>query len=205
MRSVRNRASDRQNDIRQIMSKKQFTEKEEMKIFDFLCEKVMWHGDEYSKCVVNGLALAAIIRLFTGMATREVCALNWTDFQEIEGAKEYHFNIVKYCEKDGKIVSYSSKEIWKRFRLVPITKPLRIILLQRRDYLRNLGYHETELLEMPIICAHDIYKYEFGSRRPAKPIKVAEFCRNLLKVAEIPEQMLVLTDEENEYQGANSS
>lgn len=198
MRSVRNRASDRQNDIRQIMSKKHFTDKEEMKIFDFLCETVIWHGEEYRRCVVDSMALAALIRLFTGMATREVCALYWSDFKEIDGAKEYQFNVVKYCDKDGKVVSYSSQEIWKRFRLVPITKPLQVILLQRRDYLKELGYHETELLEMPIICARDIYRYEFGLKRLAKPAKVAEFCRELLKVAEIPEQILVLPDSEKE-------
>ncbi len=198
MRSIRHRASDRQNDIRQIMSKKHFTDEEEMKIFDFLCEKVTWHGNEYHKYVVDGLALAALIRLFTGMATREVCALYWSDFQEIEGAKEYQFSVVKYCEKDGKITSYSSKEIWKRFRLVPITKPLRVILLQRRDYLKGLGYHETELAEMPIICAREIFKYEYKPNRVTKPTKVAEYCRELLKVAEIPEQMLVLPDSENE-------
>jgi hypothetical protein len=72
------------------------------------------------------------------------------------------------------------------------------MLLRRRDYLKGLGYHETELEEMPIICARDICKYEYRPNKAPKPTKVAEYCRELLKVAEIPEQILVLPDAENE-------
>lgn len=46
------------------------------------------------------------------MAIREVAALKWEDFKQIEGTGDYQFTITKFVDAKGKINFHSERENW---------------------------------------------------------------------------------------------
>lgn len=194
----KNRASKRQQDIRQVLVKKHFSDMEEDKIFSFLIEKEKDEntGKYLPRCVKNSIWLLGAIRLFSGISLREACALNWADFREIEDTGLYYVEITKFMKSDEKAMLHSERNDWKRFRCVPLPQVLCVLLNMRKNYLRDVGVKEENLSFSPIVlAAEDLKSLKKGTKRlSCKVNRAQDYCRKLVKIADIPEQILLLPD-----------
>lgn len=190
------RATARQQDVRNALVKKHFSSDEELKIFNAIIKVKSIDGRKLFGCTQKSLLLAAAIRLFTGMAIREVAALNWEDFRSIDGTDGYQFTITKFVDAKGKIILHSSRENWKRFRIVPLAKVLSYLLNDRKQYLIANGIDEEYLLKCPIIL-QDERIADMRDRKKVnhcKPEKISTLCNELIRNADIPENEIILPD-----------
>ena len=194
-----NRATERQQDVRNALVKKHFTAVEEEKIMNVILKKQTMDG-KCLACIHKSLLLAVGIRLFTGMAIREVAALKWKDFKEIKGAEGYQFVITKFVDSKGKLKSHSERENWKRFRIVPSAKILSCLLLERKKYLIGKGIDKGYLMDCPIIleneCISDMKKGK--EMNHCRPGKISSISNELIQVAGIPKNEIILPDERGE-------
>lgn len=202
MDSVNKKASERQQEVRNVLVKKHFSATEEKKIFEFLTKKT-WNEmfqKQIPKCVEESIYLLGVIRLFTGMSLREVCALFWSDFVQIEGTNEYQLKVSKFIDSTGKIISHTSNDDWLKFRCVPVARPLRILLKQRKEYLITRGISLDKIAYMPIITAtEDIAELKKSPKRIlCKTSRAQNFCRKVLQQAIKEKQELVLPDAKGE-------
>ena len=194
------RATERQQDVRQALVKKHLTDAEEKRILKYLLEETSHNGVKELRVVADSIQLAGFIRLFTGMAVREVAALQWHDFREIDHTGDYQFAVNKYIDDEGKPVSHAENGNLNRLRIVPVTGILRTVLLRRKSYLISLGIKSGTLDETPIILKKEEYGnlVEDQSGSYCKPKKISDACRKLIEKAEIPKELIVLPDDRNE-------
>lgn len=194
------RATERQQDVRNALVKKHFSSEEEMAIFVAATRKKSIDKCKVFSCTYKSILLAAIIRLFTGMAIREVAALNWDDLQPIKGTSAFQFTITKFVDSKGKIILHSERDNWKRFRVVPSASVLSSLLNDRKQYLLDMGIDKEYLGTCPIVL-QDERIADMLKRKPinhCKPEKISEICNSLIKNAKIPENEMVLPDERND-------
>ena len=194
------RATERQQDVRNALVKKHFSSEEESRIFSTIIKEKSVDGKKVFSCTQKSLLLSAAIRLFTGMAIREVAALNWEDFRMVERTDAYQFTITKFTDAKGKIVLHSTRENWKRFRIVPCAKALSYLLNDRKRYLIENGIDEDFLMGCPIVL-QDERLADMKARKTinhCKPEKISAICNELIKSAEIPENEIVLPDTRND-------
>ena len=89
------------------------------------------------------------IQLFTGMITREVCALTWGDFETIPGLKVYRLLVYKYLSDEGTVIYHADGTACRK---VPVAPLLADMLNSRKTYLQaTCGFTEAELQQLPII------------------------------------------------------
>lgn len=194
------RATERQQDVRNALVKKHFSDDEERAVFSSLTKRVEIKGVKVRRCIGNSLLLATIIRLFTGMAVREVTALTWSDYQYVKETGCYQITITKFVNPKGQIVSHSEKDNWKRFRVVPVTAVVAALLNARKKHLLNLGIEESYLEGMPIVIREEWIPQikKLKPIRHVKPSIISSSERKLIKNIGIPENNLVLPDDINE-------
>lgn len=194
------RATQRQQEIRQALVKKHLTAAEENRILSFLFEETEADRVKAPRVVLQSVWLAGLIRLFTGMAAREVCALLWRDYQNIEDTDDYVLAVSKIVNDDGKLQSHAERSKWNRFRIIPVTRILKQILEKRKEYLHALGIGPEDLDKTPMILNDEKYdELRLGRIVPfCKPKKISKVCRDLIDVAAIPSELIVLPDEKNE-------
>lgn len=194
------RATQRQQEIRQALVKKHLTAAEENRILSFLFEDTETNEIKAPRVVLQSVWLAGLMRLLTGMATREVCALLWGDLRKIGGTEDCVLSVSKVVNDDGKLQSHAERAKWNRLRIVPVARILRTILEKRRTFLLTLGIEQKVLDKTPIILGAEEYQeMRLGHIVPfCKPKKVSDACRSLIDVAAIPSEQIVLPDEKNE-------
>lgn len=196
------RTSARQNEVRNALVTKHFSKEEEKVIFDEIIKEEEKNGSKHSRCTLDSIWLAPAIRMFTGMAIREVAALNWADFVKIESVDEYQLRITKFVDSKGTIVSHAQRENRKRFRVIPVCQVLKELLNARKEYLLNLGISEEYLKTCPIILGEEKIKEMISLKKikHCKPEKVSQISNKLIKKAQIPENILILPDDRNELE-----
>lgn len=197
------KATQEQQEVRNALVKKTFSIEEEEKILQFICaETKIQFGPRLAKRYeAESWCLAGGIRLFTGMAVRELCALTWSDFVQIESVKAYQLLITKFVSSNGTFDTQTKPGDWKKFRRIPLVPVLAEMLLERKRYLQLVcSCSEEALAEQPIILAKEISKNEkLGSGTVfCKPRIIAEKCKRIVAAADIPEQLLSLPDESNQ-------
>ena len=191
------KASDRQQEARNALVKKHFSRREEFRIFLGII------GDREQKdwlCIRKSILLASAIRLFTGMSIREVAALKWRDFRSIDGSVDYQFLITKFVDREGELMSHAEKQNWNRFRLVPSVSVLTSLLLSRRKYLLDQGIDDDYLSECPIVLGEERIQDMKKRKRVGhcKPQLISKTCNELINLAHIPVNEIVLPDERND-------
>lgn len=194
------RATERQQDVRNALVKKHFTSEEERKIFSAIIKAKSVDGKKFFACTQKSLLLAAAIRLFSGMAIREVAALNWRDFRPVEGTDVYQFTITKFTDVKGKIILHSTRENWKRFRIVPCVNTLSYLLNKRKQYLLERGINEDYLESCPIIMQEERLA-DMKDQKPighCKPEKISDISNELIRNADISKNEIVLPDAKND-------
>jgi len=190
------RASKRQQEVRDALVKKHFSEDEEYKIFTEIVKETNVNGKKILLCTKKSLLLAVAIRMFTGMSIREAAALTWEDFRQIEDSDDYQFTITKLVDVKGKYIHHSDRENWKRFRIIPSSRILTFLLNERRQYLIDSGVDPNYLLGCPIIL-QDEKITDMKHRKTVancKPEKISSICNDLIKAADIPVNEVVLPD-----------
>lgn len=197
MAEYSNRASERQQDVRNALVKKHFSDKEELAIFLGIIGK---HAPKKLLCTEKSILLASAIRLFTGISLRETAALKWCDFVPIKGTSGYQFLITRFVDQNGKLMQHAEKQNWKRFRVIPAAEVLSALLLTRKHYLIDLGINEEYLSDCPIVLGEERISDMKGLKRIAhcKPSIISKSGNELIKLADIPENTIVLPDERND-------
>ena len=207
---ISNRASKELRNLRNMLTKKTFTFEEEARILayvreegksDFGIRKALLFEE-------NSTLLLGPIQLFTGMSTREVCALTWDDFETIPGLKAYRLLVYKYLSDEGTVIYHADGTACRK---VPVAPLLADMLNSRKTYLQAVcGFTEAELQQLPIIMPNNKKTLAVLSKPSfCKYDAAIRVCRSLIEKANIPTQELVLPgdgDKElvvdmNKYQG----
>ena len=184
--AAQNRASKRQAEVRQALSKRSFEDEEEQKIMDFVLPL----------CVEYSLYLAVAIRLLAGVSIREVCALTWNDFSYDTNTAVYKLSITKFTDSDGKILSHALEDNWEKFRVLPLSQTLGQVIEERRQYLLDRGLDSEAIKDYPIILARESFvsMLKGHSIDHCKPAVIAKKCREAVLKAEIEPHMIFLPE-----------
>ena len=210
---VSKKASKQLQNIRNMLSKKTLTLEEESRILAFLNEETaMDFGPRKAKRFeAESIWLLGAIHLFTGMSTREACALTWHNFVRIPNLDTYQLEVCKFLQDDGSITYQLDEKTSKySYRKVPLAPLLAKMLLSRQSYMQTvLGCSEKQMQAMPIIMARE---YQDPRKLPEKLFckfsTATSICRQLIQKADIPIPELILPGSDgdiildmNKYQG----
>ena len=207
---ISNRASKELRNLRNMLTKKTFTFDEEARILAYVREegKTDFGARKALLFEEDSTLLLGPIHLFTGMSTREACALTWGDFETIPGLKAYRLLVYKYLSDEGTVIYHADGTACRK---VPVAPLLADMLHSRKTYLQLVcGFTETELQQLPIIMPNNKKTLAVLSKPSfCKHDAAIRVCRSLIEKADIPTQELVLPgdgDKEivvdmNKYQG----
>lgn len=183
---AQNRATKRQAEVRQALTKRSFETVEEKKIMKYLIPL----------CIKSSIFLAVVIRLMTGISIREVCGLLWSDFHYDETLDIFRLSITKFVDSNAKIIHHVMNDSWEKYRVLPISFLLGEMIMARKEFLNKEGLNDKVLEEYPIVLPReDLSRMQKGYRPIyCKPSSVSEKCREAVRVAEIPQLHIVLPD-----------
>ena len=206
---ISNRASKELRNLRNMLTKKTFTFEEEARILAYVREE--GNSDFGPRKALrfeeDSTLLLGPIHLFTGMSTREACALTWGDFEAIPGLKAYRLLVYKFLSDEGAVIYHADGTACRK---VPVAPLLADMLKSRKTYLQAVcGFTEAELQHLPIIMPNN-KKTLAALSKPSfcKYDAAIRVCRSLIEKANIPTQELVLPGDGealvvdmNKYQG----
>lgn len=207
---ISNRASKELRNLRNMLTKKTFTFEEEARILAYVREegKSDFGPRKALRFEEDSTLLLGPIHLFTGMSTREACALTWDDFESIPGLKAYRLLVYKFLSDEGAVIYHADGTACRK---VPVAPLLADMLNSRKTYLQAVcGFTEAELQQLPIIMPNNKKTLAALSKPSFCKYDVAiRVCRSLIEKADIPTQELALPgdgDKEivvdmNKYQG----
>ena len=207
---ISNRASKELRNLRNMLTKKTFTFEEEARILAYVREEsdADFGPRRALRFEDDSTLLLGPIHLFTGMSTREACALTWDDFESIPSLKAYRLLVYKFLSDEGTVIYHADGTVCRK---VPVAPLLADMLNSRKTYLQAMcGFTEAELQHLPIIMPNNKKTLAALSKPPyCKYDAAIRVCRSLIEKANIPTQELVLPgdgDKEivvdmNKYQG----
>ena len=206
---ISNRASKELRNLRNMLTKKTFTFEEEARILAYVREegKSDFGARKALLFEEDSTLLLGPIQLFTGMSTREVCALTWGDFETIPGLKVYRLLVYKFLSDEGTVIYHADGTACRK---VPVAPLLANMLCSRKTYLQAMcGFTEAELQQLPVIMPNNKKTLAALSKPPyCKYDAAIRVCRSLIEKANIPTQELVLPGDGealvvdmNKYQG----
>lgn len=183
-------ATIEQQEVRNALTKKSFTEAEIRRIHSYFAET---DAKGRNLCVLDSFRLAVLIRFYTGMDLREICALTWSDFVRIPRTEHYQLCISKFVTPMGELTTDCNNAV-NKFRRVPLHPFVAELILEYRRQLQVEGSKIEDEGRMPIILPK-----EKSKKREkvlfCKPTAVSAACKELLREVDIPEQILILPDE----------
>ena len=206
---ISNRASKELRNLRNMLTKKTFTFEEETRILAYVREEsdADFGPRKALRFEDDSTLLLGPIQLFTGMSTREACALTWDDFETIPGLKAYRLLVYKFLSDEGAAIYHADGIACRK---VPVAPLLADMLNSRKTYLQlACGFTEAELQHLPIIMPNNKKTLAALSKPPYCMYDAAiRVCRSLIEKANIPTQELVLPGDGealvvdmNKYQG----
>ncbi len=190
---ISNRASKELRNLRNMLTKKTLTFEEEARILTYVREegKTDFGIRKALLFEEDSTLLLGPIQLFTGMSTREACALTWEDFETIPGLKAYRLLVYKFLSDEGTVIYHSDGTACRK---VPVAPLLADMLKSRKTYLQAMcGFTEAELQHLPIIMPNNKKTLAALSKPSFCQYDAAiRVCRSLIEKANIPTQELVL-------------
>ena len=188
MSAAQNRATKRQAEVRQALTKRSFEAAEEQRVVKYLLPL----------CVKSSIYLSVMIRLMTGISIREVCGLLWSDVRYDDKIGIYTLSVTKFVDSNGQVIHHVVEENWEKYRVLPISALLGRILKDRKNYLKKEGQDDQVLEEYPIILPREDLAHIRKGYKPVycKPAAVAEKCRKAVAAAEIPQFPIILPDKD---------
>ncbi len=206
---ISNRASKELRNLRNMLTKKTLTLEEEARILAYVREegKTDFGPRKALRFEEDSTLLLGPIQLFTGMSTREACALTWDDFEAIPGLNAHRLLVYKFISDEGAVIYHSEGTACRK---VPVASLLADMLESRKNYLKAMcGFTEAELQHLPVIMPEN-KKTVAALSKPSfcKYDAAIRVCRALVEKANIPTQELVLPGDGealvidmNKYQG----
>ena len=206
---ISNRASKELRNLRNMLTKKTFTFEEEARILAYVREEsdAAFGPRKALRFEKDSTLLLGPIHMFTGMSTREACALTWDDFETIPGLNAHLLLVYKFLSDEGAVIYHSEGNACRKIPAAPL---LADMLNSRKTYLQAMhGFTEAELRHLPIIMP-DNEKTVAALSKPSfcKYDVAIRVCRSLIEKANIPTQELVLPGDGealvvdmNKYQG----
>lgn len=206
---ISNRASKELRNLRNMLTKKTFTFEEEARILAYVREEsdAAFGLRKALRFEKDSTLLLGPIHLFTGMSTREACALTWDDFEAIPGLNAHRLLVYKFLSDDGTVIYHSEGNACRKIPAAPL---LADMLISRKNYLQAMhGFAEAELRHLPIIMPDNKRSVTALSKPSFCKYDVAiRVCHSLIEKANIPTQELVLPGDGealvvdmNKYQG----
>ena len=194
---VSKRASKQLRNIRNMLTKKTLTFDEEAAILAYVRgETDTAFGTRNAlRFEVDSTLLLGPIHLFTGMSTREACALTWDDFKKISGLHAYQLSVWKFILDDGSYTyQLDGKTSKYTYRKIPVAPLLADMINSRKNYMKTvLGFSERELQSLPIIMTSNAKNPTKHTKSPyCKYDDAIRICRMLVEKANIPTQELLL-------------
>ena len=113
-------------EVRAALTKKSFTRSEFKTVYRALITMIRRKKDAPK-------AIGLLIRLFTGLRSREVCALRWKDLCIVEPYDFYQFHVYARVNATGKEIEPLKKI--DEFRCIPLCETLTTILLKLKEEL----------------------------------------------------------------------
>lgn len=171
--------------MRDNMVRRSWSHDEEKRLLDIL----------KSDATSPTLALAALIRYYTGISVREACALVWGDYQRIPRFSLHTLTIRRTFKANSTTpVPLATKDL---YRSIPVCQPLEVVLSQHKSKLKG-----EELDTLPVVSDPQ------APGIPIRPKKLIAYERALLERLALPELHLHVPSEDdpvdvdiNDYQG----
>lgn len=201
MRIVKEQERKRRYMLNAALRKSHFTDREERRMVEFLCEPMPAGGRKGGtapRYAVESKWLMGAFSLFAGIPIREICPLLWRDLSHIDDLEEMQLVITKHLNANEDVISnvnYGNKE---RFRSIAVDIILGKMLEERKRYLiEHLGYTEESLADLPIMLdaepsGRGRRKHTRISRATARKVN-----KQLLSAAQIPEDIISLLEGED--------
>lgn len=189
----------RQQEVSNALTKKTLEIHEERTIVEYVRQR-------YKE---DGSWLTGLIRLFTGMRVREVCALRWEDFTALPDLDCYRFCVSKYIADDGTEKRTIDREP-EQHRFVPVDPVLSGILNDYRAFLLAQYPVTEQQLDLCPIIPHKPNALKNGICTKRCPLEHAsQRCKELIKILNIPPMEILLPNGKagnkiknlNHYQG----
>lgn len=175
-----------------------FTWMQEQRIVNYICKINPATG--YPKYVEDSQWLGIAIRLFTGMNTREVGALQWKQFVHVENLDFYQFYITQHLNDANIPISNAEFHNPKSHRKFPCSTLLSTILNQRLEYIKfTFSYSYEEIMNHPIVLKSEYSvtkKSTFTPKFSSRP-SLRSTARTALSVAKIQEELVSISDHGN--------
>ena len=181
---ISNRASKELRNLRNMLTKKTFTFEEEARILAYVREegKSDFGPRKALRFEEDSTLLLGPIHLFTGMSTREACALTWDDFESIPGLKAYRLLVYKFLSGEGAVIYHADGTACRK---VPVAPLLADMLRSRKTYLQLVcGFTEAELQYLPVIMPDNKKTLAALSKPPfCKYDAAIRVCQSLIEKA----------------------
>ncbi len=193
--SVSKRATERQQQIRNAMTKKNLETEEENRLLELLSAQTKDPLDEHSRLplyIVDSKALLVAVRFFTGISNSEACLLNQSSILYSKRPNLARLQIFKPQKDDRK---ENTDEIKNRF--IPLVQPLVEMIHARRDYIkRRFGVDpekQKDAETIPLFYETEPQSPEEVLRNErCKPETSAKYTKKVIKMLGLQQQMIVL-------------
>lgn len=193
--SVSKRATDRQREIRNAMTKKNLETDEEDRLLELLSAPTRNPQNEQSELplyVINSKALLLAVRFFTGLSNVEACALTLGSVLRSKSPNLVQFRIDHSDNDDYYIGQKETK-----FRFVPLVQPLVDMLNARKDYLQQYFGIDFSQKSIPLFYETEpTSPDEILHNKCCTPRASAKFVSEIIKKLGLPQQLLVLPGDE---------
>ena len=170
------RERNRIQEVRNALTKRFLTKTEMMNLFCFSTESIA--ESSLPRCVAESQYLIPLIRMFTGMTNREICALTWRKFVYIEEFEMYQLIVSHSMADDGHLIHVLDINS-NQLRCIPLVPILANLLDERRKYLcSKMNLEKSAFLDQPIILGK-----ESGKTRACSLSTAAKVSREALQIA----------------------
>ena len=141
-RKLYKRMEEEQYEVRNALSKKNFTFDEQEKL-------IHYYRDTNE---INIKRMIIVLRLFVPASVNELLALDWEDLKYNEELKYYYLEIYKYFDRKKKEKIFYTGDDSKKCRTIPITEDTAKILNVRKNNIRRKsGFDEKKMNAKAII------------------------------------------------------
>lgn len=193
--SVSKRATDRQREIRNAMTKKNLETDEENRLLELLSAPTQNPQDEQSFLplyVIDSKALLLAVRFFTGLNNAEACALTFGNILHSKSPNLVQFRIDHSDDDDYYIGQKETK-----FRFVPLVQPLVDMFNARKDYIQQYFGIDFSQKSIPLFYETEpTSPDEVLHNKCCTPKTSAKFGSAIIKKLGLPQQLLVLPGDE---------
>lgn len=198
LQDQRDKVLEEQKNARNKLLKRVLTNVEIRRMLNYVFEKVPGpNGILVFRYEKESVVLGATIRIFTGMATRELCGLIWEDFQKNTDLQFDSIFISRFLDENGELGTHVEEEDWYKFRCIPVSNFLGKMIQGRKLYLKNTYGLTSEDIKKHPVMLKDEKQLENTNNiipDPCPQYKAADWFRKVLDSAGIADKEIQFPD-----------